>query len=102
MCRSVLPAAERIGVSTSSTPRRAKKSRISALSCARSAIAARTFAASRMVLLQESGQPCLVPDLDAEFVGLVELGTGSFARHHERGLLRHRTRDLGPERFQLL
>src|SRR5581483_10198013 len=102
MCRSVLPAADRIGVSTSSTPRCAKKSRISVLSRARSSSARRLSRSSSTMLLQELRQLRLVPDLDAEFPRLVQLGTGGFTGDHERSLLRDRTGDLGAQRFEFV
>src|SRR3546814_18486704 len=38
---------------------------------------------------EESQQPGLVPDLDAEFLGFGQLAAGGLARDQETGLLRH-------------
>src|SRR5690606_6893335 len=108
---SVLPACDRVGVSTSSTLRAAKKSRMQALSRARrrkasteavgpqssSLIATPCPARSSAVLGEQGQQPGLVVHRDAEFAGTVELGAGRLARHHEAGLLRDAAGHLGTE-----
>src|SRR5690554_4235847 len=105
MLGSVLPACDRIGVSTSSTSRAAKKSRMAALRRARRRSAstpAEGFQQDSVMRLQELQQPGLVPDLDAELFGFGQLGTGGFTGNDERGLLRHAAGGLGAERLQPL
>src|SRR3546814_17182364 len=50
---------------------------------------------------EESQQPGLVPDLDAEFLGFGQLAAGGLARDQETGLLRHAAGGLGAQRFEL-
>src|SRR3546814_5027922 len=87
MFGSVLPACDMTGVSTSSTPRWARNSRTAALSRARRRSASNVAEGCQSligsdrgktvfgihtrssVFGEESQQPGLVPDLDAEFLG---------------------------------
>src|SRR5690606_24005942 len=75
MFGSVLPARERIGVSTSSTPRSAKNARTAALNLARSRSApgAADGRQESLMGLEELQQLRLVPDIDAKLFGLGEL-----------------------------
>src|SRR5688500_13372644 len=107
MFGSVLPASERIGVSTSSTPRSAKNARTNACRRARSSSAVRKRAPALMPATRSNAVPGkkveqarLVPYVDAQFGGLVELGAGSLARDDEARLLRHAAGDLGAERLE--
>src|SRR6478736_6809548 len=107
MLASVLPEADMIGVSTSSTPRSAKNLRISAFNRARrcsalcAAVGFQSFTGqSWRVIGQERQQACFVPDFDVQFARLVELGSGGFAGDHEAGLLRDAAGHLGAQRLQ--
>ena len=71
MFGSVLPAADSTGVSTSSTARPAKNSRTRAYRRARSRSAA--CSDSTRMRSEKFEQTRFVPDVDAEFLGLVEL-----------------------------
>src|SRR5262249_21398179 len=107
MFGSVLPAADRIGVSTSITPRPAKNALIRRYKSARNSRRARKprrfplmFPARSSMLAKELHEPRLVPDLDAEFGRLVELRPGFAAGNDEAGFLRDAAGDLGAERFE--
>src|SRR3546814_7361715 len=107
------------GVSTSSTPRWAKNSRPAALSRSRRRSASNVAGGCQSligsdpwqtvfgihtrssVFGEESQQPGLVPDLDAEFLGFGQLAAGCLARDQETGLLRHSAGGLGAQRFEL-
>src|SRR5690606_23322862 len=81
MFGSVLPARERIGVSTSSTPRSAKNARTAALSLARSCSAAGAAEGRQpsLMCLEELQQLRLVPHVDAQLFCLGQLRTGGLA-----------------------
>src|SRR5688572_29387090 len=102
MLGSVLPASERIGVSTSSTPRAWKNSRIVRYSAARSRSAAGDAAGAQsgLMLLQQGEQRGFVVHGNTEFLRGIELGAGLFAGVHRGGLLRHAARDFRAERFE--
>src|SRR6185312_3108319 len=102
MLGSVLPAAERIGVSTSPTPRSAKNPRISAFKCPRSRNASWRMRGSGAMRVQKLQQSRLVPDFDAKGSSFVQFGAGGFARDHERSFLRYRAGNLGAKRFQFV
>src|SRR5690349_11156734 len=99
MFESVFPAADNNGVDTSSTSQSAKYCRISAYRRARKCKAARVESA--FMLTQKFEQLCLVPNVDAELVGLVELRARLAAGDDEAGLLRHATGHFSAECFEL-